>query len=159
MSATSHELPDLAATAALAQRLAPRLRAGDTLLLMGDLGAGKTTFTQALVQALSAAPVDVTSPTFTLVQDYPVQLASGEACTLYHYDLYRIEDERALIELGMDDAAEALRVIEWPERMGSNFAPASWLALTLQIHPGGQRRATLRAGGALATRLEQEPLA
>lgn len=158
MSATSHELPDLEATAALAQRLAPHLRAGDTLLLMGDLGAGKTTFTQALVHALSAAPVEVTSPTFTLVQDYPVQLANGEPCTLYHYDLYRIENEAALIELGMDDAAEALRVIEWPERMGHGFAPPSWLAITLEIEANGQRHATWRAGGAVATRLAQESL-
>ena len=152
-AANLQRLENLAATQALAQRMALSVRAGDTLLLMGDLGAGKTTFTQSLVAALSPTPVEVTSPTFTLVQHYPITTADGAHTDLFHYDLYRIEDPSALIELGLDDAASGLRVIEWPERLGATFAPSSWLAITLRIGEDGARNATWRAGGALAQRL------
>jgi tRNA threonylcarbamoyl adenosine modification protein YjeE len=135
-------LSSLADTQALAERLAVKVRVGDVLTLTGDLGAGKTTFAQFLIQALSPQAVEVTSPTFTLLQTYPVTLAGGAACELYHYDLYRIEHESALIELGFDDALTGVTLIEWPERLGSYRLPVS-LALSITLADDDSRRVTL----------------
>ncbi len=106
-------LPDMEATKALAARLAADSRPGTMLALRGTLGAGKTEFARAFIRALSGAEVTVNSPTFTLLQTYPTP--HGE---VWHYDLYRIEDEAALVELGLEEAAEHIVLIEWPERLG-----------------------------------------
>ncbi len=135
-------LSSLTDTQALATRIAARLCVGDVVMLTGDLGAGKTTFAQFLIQALSAEAVEVTSPTFTLLQTYPITLADGVACELYHYDLYRIEHESALIELGFDDALTGVTLIEWPERLGGYRLPVS-LALSITLADDGSRRVTL----------------
>lgn len=154
MNATSHTLTTLADTAALAARVAPALRAGDTVLLSGDLGTGKTALAQYLIRALSVAEVEVTSPTFTVLQTYPVRLSDGSDSEIYHYDLYRIEHASALAELGIDDAERAVRLIEWPDRLGYGFTPDSWISIHLTLEHG-VRTAQLRSFGALATRLER----
>lgn len=108
-----------AQTAALAQKLAPVVRVGDTLTLSGDLGAGKTVFARALIQALAQKPEQVTSPTFTLMQSYGVQL-QGKPHTLWHCDFYRLDDAREAQQLGIEELmAEHVTLIEWPE----NIAP------------------------------------
>jgi tRNA threonylcarbamoyladenosine biosynthesis protein TsaE len=98
-------------TVAAGEALGRTLRPGDVVLLYGDLGAGKTAFTRGLVAGLDGPADDVTSPTFTLVQEYPGRL------TLYHVDLYRLEprevDDLGLEELVLGDAVVA---IEWAER-------------------------------------------
>lgn len=84
------------------------------VLLRGDLGAGKTTLVKGIAEGFSAARADdVTSPTFTLIHEY-----RGPRTTLYHIDLYRIETERELETLGLDDllAPEAILLIEWGEK-------------------------------------------
>lgn len=144
-------LDSLDDTHALAQRIAAKLRRGDTVLLGGDLGAGKTTFAQFLVNALSSAPVEVTSPTFNLVQDYPVTLTDGTNAQLYHYDLYRIDKPSAFTELGMDEYENEIRLVEWPSRLPPSFAPQSWISLHFALE-GSQRKATLQSGGAAAGR-------
>lgn len=149
----SLELASLEDTQSLAKRLAHSLRAGDTVLLSGELGAGKTTLAQYLIIALSEGMVEVTSPTFTLVQDYPVHLADGSACMLHHYDLYRIENPSALAELGLDEAEEGIRLIEWPQRLPTNFNPASWVSVHFTLTEG-MRIASLRSGGSLSTRID-----
>lgn len=110
------------ATAALAAALAPVLRAGDTLLLDGPVGAGKTAFARALIQARMAAtgPVeDVPSPSFALVQVYDLP-----DLTVWHVDLYRLEGVTDTVELGLDEAFEtALCLVEWPERLGDALPP------------------------------------
>lgn len=143
---TSEALHSIDDTRAVAQRLADALRAGDTVLLGGDLGTGKTTFAQALIAELSEQPVEVTSPTFTLVQDYPVRLRDGVQASIFHYDLYRIEQASALAELGLDDAESQVRVIEWPERLPRNFVPQSWISLRFTLE-NGVRMVTMQAGG------------
>jgi tRNA threonylcarbamoyl adenosine modification protein YjeE len=105
-------------TKSLAGRVAPWLKKGDVLALKGDLGAGKTAFARFLIQALSGRDVEVNSPTFTLLQTYP-----SPAGEIWHYDLYRIEDESALAELGLEDALAHLVLIEWPERLGRYKMP------------------------------------
>lgn len=114
----------------LAGVVAQAARRGDALLLTGDLGAGKTTFARAFIRARGAQagePVaEVPSPTFTLVQQY--ELATG---TVWHFDLYRIEDPSEMVELGLDEAlAGGIALIEWPERMGA-AAPAARIDFAL----------------------------
>lgn len=151
---TSIALASVADTGALAQRVAEALCAGDTVLLGGDLGTGKTTFAQALIAALSEASVEVTSPTFTLVQDYPVRLRDGARASIFHYDLYRIEQPSALAELGLDEAEEQVRVIEWPERLPHSFMPKSWISLRFTLE-NGVRMVTMHAAGPLRERLDR----
>lgn len=113
MGGAVRELCTLADTAALAAEVAPRLRPGGLLLLEGDLGAGKTTFTQALARVYGVTRA-VTSPTFTLANEY--RLPDGGR--LVHFDLYRLASPEGLYDLGLEDALErgARMVMEWPER-------------------------------------------
>ena len=128
-------------TRKLAVAVGERLRCGDVVTLAGDLGAGKTTFAQFLIQSLSPGDVEVTSPTFTILQTYPVTLADGATLELYHYDLYRIEHESALVELGIEDALEQVALIEWPERLGHTRVPVA-LALSFTLGKDGSRSVT-----------------
>jgi len=102
-------------TIALGSKLAPQLRDAHIVLLHGELGAGKTTIVKGIAQAFQAAEQeDVTSPTFTLVHEY-----RGPERTLYHVDLYRIETERELATLGLDDLSNEegnILLIEWGEK-------------------------------------------
>lgn len=110
------ELPDEAATRALAQELATMVGAGDLVTLSGDLGAGKTTFARALIRAVLNDPeLEAPSPSFTLLQLY-----DGPDFPILHADFYRLHDGSELAELGWDEAAEgALALVEWAERAGS----------------------------------------
>jgi tRNA threonylcarbamoyladenosine biosynthesis protein TsaE len=100
-------------TAAVGRELAPTLSAGDVLLLFGELGAGKTAFVRGLAEGLGVSRDDVSSPTFTLIQEY-----RGGRLPLFHVDLYRIEDPREFDELGLDEiAAAGVLAIEWAERL------------------------------------------
>lgn len=119
-------------TRAIASQLASTLTAGTTLLLMGDLGAGKTAFVKGLAEGLGVAASDVTSPTFTLVHEY-----RGGRLPMMHVDLYRL-DRADLDELGMDMdlADQGVVAIEWAERLIS-LPPAIHVRITDQ---GGARR-------------------
>ncbi len=112
-------LADEAATARLGEDLAMALRAGDAIALRGDLGAGKSTLARALIRALADdTGLEVPSPTFTLVQSYELP-----ACPVLHADLYRVEDESELEEIGLSPLPEAtLLLVEWPERAPRAFA-------------------------------------
>jgi len=113
------DLPDEAATAALAARLAPRLRPGDIVLLSGDLGAGKSFLARALIRAATGEPeLEVPSPTFTLVQMY--DLPAGP---LWHFDLYRLGAPEEVLELGWDEARQGICLVEWPDRLGGLIPP------------------------------------
>jgi len=117
------------ATGALARRLAPHLEPGDTLLLSGEIGAGKTFFVRQLLLEILSIPEDIPSPTFTIVQTYDT--VRGE---VWHVDLYRLETTSEVIELGLLDAfADAICLVEWPDRLGE-LAPDS--ALTLAFSDG-----------------------
>jgi len=102
-------------TAAVGRDLAARLSPGDVLLLFGDLGAGKTAFVRGLAEGLGVSRDEVSSPTFTLIQEY-----RGGRLPLFHVDLYRIEDPREFDELGLDEIAEeGVLAIEWADRLPS----------------------------------------
>lgn len=99
-------------TAAVGEALGERLRAGDVVLLYGDLGAGKTAFVRGLARGIGASADEVSSPTFTLVQEY-----AGPSLTLFHVDLYRLEPAE-IDDLGLEDlvAGDGVVAIEWAER-------------------------------------------
>ncbi|MEL6914410.1 MAG: tRNA (adenosine(37)-N6)-threonylcarbamoyltransferase complex ATPase subunit type 1 TsaE [Pseudomonadota bacterium] len=141
-AATAHpvhvSLPDLAATEAFAGRVASTLRAGDCLLLDGDLGAGKTTFARALIQPLLAEPEDIPSPTFTLVQTYETPHFE-----IWHCDLYRLRGADDLVELGLEEAfGTAVTLIEWPDRLGG-LTPPHAQHLRFEITGAEARRLTI----------------
>jgi tRNA threonylcarbamoyladenosine biosynthesis protein TsaE len=112
-------------TQAVAREFSATLRAGDVVLLSGDLGAGKTTFVRGLAEGLGIDPREVSSPTFTLVHEY-----RGNGLTLYHADLYRLEraatDDLGLEEIGVKDGVLA---IEWPDRLTHGLPGATLVRL------------------------------
>jgi tRNA threonylcarbamoyladenosine biosynthesis protein TsaE len=133
MSLRSLRIKDEEDMRVLAVRLAQILKMGDVLALRGDLGAGKTSFTRSLVNALAPAPEEVPSPTFTLLQIYDKQQPA-----IWHFDLYRIEDERDILELGWEDAVRfGVVVVEWPERLGG-FLPKDRLEIDIQFVPDSE---------------------
>ena len=128
-------LADEAATAALGARIAAVLERGDTIALAGDLGAGKTTLARAMLRSLGIQE-EVPSPTFTLVQHY-----EAPRLNIDHFDLYRIEDESEVEQLGLDEALQAGAVlIEWPERAGARLPPGA-LRIESEIAGAHSRRA------------------
>lgn len=146
-------LPHLAATADLGRRLARLLRRGDVVALQGGLGAGKTTLARAIVDALSPEATEVPSPTFTLVQTYPVALADGPA-ELWHFDLYRLDRAEQVEELGLDEAlADAVSLIEWPELVAGYLPGEHLLTIELTLAVDGTRTAAVRGGKAWRDRL------
>ena len=117
----TREVQSVEETWALAREVAAKLKPGDVLCLEGDLGAGKTTFTQGLAKAMSVSG-RVTSPTFCIVQEHRAESpAPGAPALLVHMDLYRLHGEDDVIAIGWEDylSEGAVLVVEWPERAGS----------------------------------------
>ncbi len=107
-----------------ASEFSKNLKAGDTLLLEGDLGSGKTTFVKGLAKGLKAKITDVNSPTFVLMNIYKGRIP------IYHFDLYRLEKSQEIESLNIDEYlnADGVSVIEWPKRLGSNMPEnAYWI--------------------------------
>ncbi len=108
-------------TVAVGRKLVDLLKPPQFLLLGGELGTGKTTLVKGIAQALDAAePDEVTSPTFTLIHEFD-GTRKGKPVKLYHLDVYRLESERQLETLGLDDllTPDALVVVEWGEKFKS----------------------------------------
>ncbi|MDE0335501.1 MAG: tRNA (adenosine(37)-N6)-threonylcarbamoyltransferase complex ATPase subunit type 1 TsaE [Defluviicoccus sp.] len=139
-------LPDLDATRDLARAIAGVARPGDVVGLAGVLGAGKTTFARAFVNARAEAagsgPVEVPSPTFTLVQPYDIG-----ATTVFHFDLYRVDVPEDALELGIEDAfATGISLVEWPDRLGLLMPEDALLVTLLQGARENAREAEIEAG-------------
>ena len=142
LPAIDFHLKDEAATAALGAFLAPRLSAGDCLLLEGPIGAGKSHLARALIRERLGRFEDIPSPTFTLVQTYD----AGDV-EIWHADLYRLSHPDEVLELGLEEAfSKAICLVEWPDRLGGHV-PRDALRLRLAVDGDG-RKATVRGGGA-----------
>ena len=139
------------ALAGLAAQLAPWLCVGDVITLQGELGAGKTAFARALINALSPLPEEVPSPTFTLVQVYDAQTPE-----IWHFDLYRLEKEEDILELGWEEAKRhAALLVEWPQRLGG-LLPSDRLEIdiTFDKYSENARFVTLTPFGVWQDRLK-----
>jgi len=124
-------------TIALGRELARRIKPGSIVLLRGDLGAGKTTLAKGIAAGFLAAEEEtVTSPTFTLIHEY-----RGPDVTLYHIDLYRIDTQRELDTLALDDliGPKNILLIEWGEKFQS-FARDRDLEISIEHAVGDGRR-------------------
>lgn len=123
-------------TVALGERLASELPARAVVLLIGNLGAGKTTLAKGIVKGLGAAdPDEVSSPTFTLIHEY------GESGRVYHIDLYRLDEARAVATLGLDELMdrEAVLLVEWGERFPELW-PKDRIDIRLKVAGEGEER-------------------
>ena len=105
--------------------------------LYGDLGAGKTAFVKGLAEGLGVAADEVSSPTFTLVQEY-----RGGRLTLFHVDLYRLDDPREIVDLGLDEIAlDGILAIEWAEKLdrAARLEPSRYVEVRI-AHGDGDAR-------------------
>ena len=138
---TTHKGAD---TVAVGRKLVKLLKPPQLLLLTGDLGTGKTTLVKGIAQALEAAePDEVTSPTFTLLHEYE-GVRDGVPVKLYHLDVYRLEGERQLETLGLDDLLtdDALVLVEWGEKFKSLKKRATG-EISIQAAGGDERKITV----------------
>src|SRR5260221_14588285 len=123
-------------TTDLGRKLSAGIKPGSVVLLRGDLGAGKTTLVKGIAEGFQAAEAeDVTSPTFTLIHEY-----RGPQVTLFHIDLYRIDTQRELDTLALDDlmTPQSILLIEWGEKF-ARFAEERDVEIAIE-HRGGDER-------------------
>ena len=124
-------------TSAAGRDLAAKLSPATTILLFGDLGAGKTAFVRGVAEGLGVDPAEVTSPTFTLIQEY----RRGRV-PLIHVDLYRLSDPREVDELGLEElGTDGVMAIEWADRLPRSVAGA--IVVRLEHDDGDTRRITI----------------
>jgi tRNA threonylcarbamoyladenosine biosynthesis protein TsaE len=129
-----------AATRRIGARLGRHLRPGDIILLLGELGTGKTCFTQGVGRGLGVTD-QVKSSSFVLVNEY------GGRLKLYHADLYRLEDPREVMDLALEEsAADGVLAVEWPERAWDELPPEH-LLVRLDWEDERRRRLTFEARG------------
>ncbi len=127
-------------TTDLGRRLSADIKPGTVVLLCGDLGAGKTTLVKGIAEGFQAALAeDVTSPTFTLIHEY-----RGAKVTLYHIDLYRIDTQRELDTLALDDliSPNSVLLIEWGEKF-ERFRKERDMEIAIEHLGGDDRRITI----------------
>ena len=135
------QLPTEESTKAIAAELAQILRTGDTILLSGEIGAGKSFLCRAILRHVFGEDLEVPSPTFTLVQTY-----ESDTAEYWHCDLYRLTHPDEAIELGLDEAFEtAICLIEWPDRLG-DFGPTN--ALSIHMSAGDDHHTATFQGDA-----------
>ena len=130
MNATTHSEQE---TKQIAAEFAAELRGGEVVFLHGDLGSGKTTFVRGVAQALGFVE-PVRSPTFTIVNRYPV--ARGEIKQILHVDLYRIDDPAELAPLALEEEVgqpDTITFIEWPDLVSHSLKPSHRIDLTVVL--------------------------
>lgn len=135
-----YRLDDETRTLAFGAAIAALLTPGDVLALQGGLGVGKTTFARGLIQALLPDIGEVPSPTYTLVQAY-----EGPDFPIWHFDLYRLESPDEMEEIGWQETADGVALVEWPDKAGPHL-PA-WRLDLLFGFEGDHRTVTLEPHG------------
>ncbi|MEO8581285.1 MAG: tRNA (adenosine(37)-N6)-threonylcarbamoyltransferase complex ATPase subunit type 1 TsaE [Patescibacteria group bacterium] len=143
-SITSHDITQLADLDLFVEMVAQAIIPGTVLALSGDLGAGKTTFTQHLLKVLGVTS-SVTSPTFVLMNRYQSQ----QDQPIYHLDLYRLQNNQELMQLGLDELFQQpnIVIIEWPELAAEMLPPTTW-NLQFKLDENQNRTVTLEKNGA-----------
>ena len=135
----------------LACVVASLAKVGDVIHLKGNLGTGKTFFARAFIQSLVGRPIDVPSPTFTLVQTY-----FESTLPIWHFDLYRLKDPHEVLELGFEEAlATGVTLIEWPERLGALDYPCNLVLNFRRVNGGSFRHVSLSASEEWIEALEE----
>ena len=132
-------------TIALGERLAHQLQRRAVVLLVGNLGAGKTALAKGIVKGLGAAePDEVASPTFTLIHEYPLEGSDTAAPKVYHIDLYRLDKMNEAAKLGLDELFErdAVVLIEWAEKF-PELMPAERIEIRIAAGHGDEREITV----------------
>ncbi len=116
-----------------AEEFAAQLRQGDTVLLKGDLGAGKTHFVKGVARFFDIPEDEVQSPTFSLIHEYPGTIP------VYHLDCYRLQHPGQAVEIGLEEYlyGDGICLIEWPERIESHLPDSSW---DVEIRHGGENQ-------------------
>lgn len=139
-------------TEEIGKKLGKLVRPGDVLCLVGDLGTGKTTFTKALAKGLEIED-DVTSPTFTIVQEYEGRIP------LYHFDVYRIEDVSEMEDLPYEEYfyGDGVCVIEWAE-MIQEILPKDYMKIQIQYLKDQRRKICFETTNAYYQKLVEELL-
>ena len=133
--ASSLYLPDLAAMAALGERIAGLVKAGDVVALEGGLGAGKTTLARSIIAGLGYM-AEVPSPTFTIIETYD---APPLRVPVVHADFYRLEHPSEAVELGLDDYRNGgVLIAEWPDHAGGFSHEAGCLTIVLETKGNGR---------------------
>ena len=139
MTITTHSQDE---TALVGRKLAASLAPGSVLLLVGDLGAGKTALVRGLAEGLGVPPEDVSSPTFTLMQEY-----RGGRLPLIHVDLYRLDDAREIDELGLEELGlNSVLAIEWAEKLPRPISEA--IEIRIEHGEGDERQLTITSWSA-----------
>lgn len=143
---------DPAQSAMMGQAIGRELRPGDVVLLHGDLGSGKTTLAQGIMRGLGIEG-PIPSPTFTLVNEYEGQTATGTPVRVFHLDLYRLhdDDESDLESIGIEDylaPADGISLVEWPERAASML---DGKYLSIESTPAGENERIWRLSPLPAT--------
>jgi tRNA threonylcarbamoyladenosine biosynthesis protein TsaE len=127
-------------TRRLGEQMGALLREGDVVLLSGELGAGKTVFVQGIARGLGFE-ASVSSKSFVLLGEYAGRI------TLYHADLYRLDEPEEVAELGLDEiSADGVLVVEWPERAGEEVLPGEHIRVGFEVT--GPESRLLRISGA-----------
>ena len=139
---TQHSALSTIETDQLGRRLAGLLFPGAVVALIGPLGAGKTHFVRAVVEGLGGDGRRVSSPTFALIHEYPARLP------VYHFDTYRLPDEAAFADLGVDEYfdGDGVCLVEWADRV-EGVLPAEHLRVTIEVTGETTRRFTFEARG------------
>ncbi len=121
------------------------IRKGDVILLGGELGTGKTIFTKGIAHAFGIAEDEITSPTFSLVNEYDIRFPDGSNGKLYHLDCYRFEHPDELLELGIEylHPVNAVTIVEWYERLGP-YIPKNGYTVQIEEQSPTTRSITIR---------------
>jgi tRNA threonylcarbamoyladenosine biosynthesis protein TsaE len=130
----------------LGKQIASTLSAGDIILMYGDLGAGKTTLTKGIASGFGVTE-DITSPTFTLMNIYPVSGNNAGIKSLVHIDTYRLEDAAELLSIGVEDylgSPDTVTIIEWPEKIESLVVGKKVKKIFLEHLEEGKRKITIQ---------------
>jgi tRNA threonylcarbamoyladenosine biosynthesis protein TsaE len=124
-------------TREIGKAFAARLKPADVITLTGDLGAGKTEFVRGVCQYFSVEDI-VSSPTFTIINQYFGAVPFGDEVAIYHVDLYRINDSKELDEIGFDECMadpHAIKFVEWPEKAGTTGLPSARWSISITFLP------------------------